>query len=122
MDTNPQPIFPFLLGRIMKETVYVNWAKKMCKLNIQTNIYGFPPGGHVCCLHSLCPQHTQRNPMIERGMGNKGRMAHLMKDKNEQIALPSYLSGFAIHPCSPPLWQVTVPLSLFSVKLFKAPC
>lgn len=105
-------------------------AEKMCKLNVQTE-----PSRLVFCCRTCKPSsfslptahthtYTQRNPMIHRGMDeqNNSRMSNVMKDKNEQIAVLSYLSGFVIHPCFLPLWQVTVPLSLFRVKQFKAPC
>lgn len=61
-----------------------------------------PPAGHVCCLLSLCPQHTQRSPMIPRGMDeqNNGRMARLLKDKikiNKLLFHPTFLALRFIH-------------------------
>lgn len=63
----------------------VSCAEKMCKLNVQTEISLF------CCRtckpysFSLPTTHTQRNPMIQRGMDeqNNGRLSNVMKIKNE---------------------------------------
>ena len=65
------------------------------------------------------PAHnTHKGIPLEREEWMDRTMAQLIKDRNALIILP-YLSGFAIHPCFPPLWQVTVPLSLLSVICLK---
>lgn len=96
----------------------------MCTINVQTNMWSicFLQDG-ACYPPSLCPQHTHKGiPWRQERRMNRTIVECFIWwkiKKNEQTVLLPYLSGFAIHPCFPPLWQVTVPLSLFAWSCLK---